>query len=167
MAEASSPSRLRRRTAHRLGGDLPTRAYALLHPDGVGGYALVFGGGGQLEKGREKVPSPPQFGAVAVLELLELNDQALLEGPRVRHRECRSFLLSPYVLNYRQITAGRSRKNTTAGREDHVRLIRERLDDHLSTNSLRFADQPDDRILGPSNLRTWRSRRRRLRPTSR
>src|SRR5438045_3203387 len=59
----------------------------------------------------------------------------------------------------REIAGRCARKNTTAGREDHVRLVGERLDDHLSANSLRFADQPDDRVFGPGHFSRRRVKR--------
>ena len=84
----------------------------------------------------------------AGVECGELDDESFLERLRLGNREQRSLLDAPDVLHNRQIAVRSSRKNTTAGREDHVRLVRERLDDDLSANSLRFADQPDDRVFG-------------------
>jgi len=63
------------------------------------------------------------------------------------------FSLVPLRLNYRQITVGLPAKTRLPDAKTRP-AYRERLDDHLSTNSLRFADQPDDRILGPSHSRT-------------
>ena len=98
----------------------------------------------------------------------EPDDEAFLEWLCRDNGERRNHLFTHDVPHHRRIAARIPRKNTTAGREDHVGLICERLDDNLPANSLCFADQPDDRVFGLRHVRPGGFRRRRLlRPPSR
>ena len=120
---------------------------------------LVFVERRQLTERCEQVSASPEVSAVAISELLKFDDESLFERLGFRDRERRDFFDAPDIAGGRQISARRARKNTTAGREDHVRLVGERFDDDLSANSLRFADQPDDRVFGLRHLRATYSRR--------
>src|SRR3954452_17091279 len=139
---------------------------ANLHPDEVVQVDLIPLEWRQLAEWGEQVPPAPQLGAVTVLELLELDDQPFLEWPGLGDGQRRSLFLAHHIVNDRQIAAMGARKNATAGRENHLRLVGERLDHHLSANSLCLADQPDDRVFGLGHWGLGRSRRRLLRPTS-
>ena len=48
----------------------------------------------------------------------------------------------------RGVAGGGARENTTAGREDRVRLVGDRLDDEIAADAVCLADPPDDDELG-------------------
>jgi hypothetical protein len=123
-----------------------------LHPDQVVEVDLVLFRRRQLRERRQEITPTPQLGAITVAELLELYDQAFLEWFRRLDREGGSVAFAADSARNGEIPLRVTRKNTTAGREDHVRLTGERLDDDLSAYSLGFADQPDDRVLGLSHF---------------
>ena len=107
---------------------------------------LVSLGRRQLTEAGEQIASPPQLGAVSIRDFLEADDPTLLVWPRIGDCERGNLFLAFYVVSDRGIAIGGTRKNTTAGREDHVRLVGKRLYDHLSTNSLCFANQSDEGV---------------------
>jgi len=92
---------LRQLVKRRHRAEFLTSGAYRLHSDQVVEIDLVLLERRQLAEGSEQIASTPQFSAVAVLELLELHEQALLEWPRVRDRERRDLLCSSDVTHDR------------------------------------------------------------------
>src|SRR5205823_1516047 len=153
---------LRQLVKSRHGAELISGGGHRAHADQIVEVNFAFVEWRKLAKRRQQIATAPELGAVAITQLLEADDEPFLEWLRVGDGESRDFFNASYVASRREIAVPSTGKNTTAGRENNVRLVGERLDHYLSANPLRFADQPDDRVLGPGHLGRACSPRRSL-----
>ena len=105
----------------------------------------------KLGERREQISSAPELGDVAVLKLLELDEESALVRTDGVNGESRRVMIAARFVGVGgggQFPAGVAPKNTTAGREDHVRRICERLDENFAANSLCLTNQPDESVVG-------------------
>ena len=101
---------------------------------------LVIADGLELGHRCQHIPLSPPLGLVAIGDARERDDPAALEGATLLDRELTTV--------GRWVAVHGTGKNTTAGRENRVRRVGERLDDELAPYAVCLPDAPDDRQIG-------------------
>ena len=113
----------------------------------------------ELRDRREEIPFAPSLRFVAIDDADERDDPAAsLERATLLHDEL--------ALVGSRVPVHGTGKNATAGRENRVRRVGQRLDDELAVNAVCPADAPDDREIGRRHV-TQRRRRWSLRAPER
>src|SRR5687768_2606527 len=114
------------------------------HADEIVEIDLPFAKRGQLLERGEQIPAAQQLGRIPVGDVVELDDQATLEwlGRVDAKGGWNAARLD------RRVSATVADQHAATGCEHEVGSVREWLDDHLATDSLRIADHSYDRKCG-------------------